>query len=316
MWLNSRRHKLIELQGSFSYGVNATFYLMSPRSRSNKQYCPRYFHVNCTVRNASSPSSRAWLDRQHKDQYVQKAHDLGLPSRAYFKLEEINEKLFYPAISKKDKKVSYRRLIQPGMKILDLGAAPGGWSVYASSQLNHSLGGAVVSVDLLPLSFDVTDRIHHGLDGKFEFIEGDFTQNNTRLEIINAFTRFSSGKDADECTKATSQHCKANLIISDMAANFTGDQSTDAIRTINLCEQSLAFAAGDSCFESSYLPRKDEGMLMKNGSFLCKYFLCGKENEQDLMNAAKRVFKSIHLLKPNASRKESSEMYLLGLSKK
>jgi 23S rRNA (uridine2552-2'-O)-methyltransferase len=55
---------------------------------------------------------------------------------------------------------------------------------------------------------------------------------------------------------------------------------------------------------------------MKNGSFLCKYFLCGKENEQDLMNAAKRVFKSIHLLKPNASRKESSEMYLLGLSKK
>ena len=107
---------------------------------------------NCIFRHVSIQSSKAWLDRQHKDPYVQKAQDLGLPSRAYFKLEEINEKFFYPVTSKKGKKkTSYRRLIQPNMLVMDLGAAPGGWSVYTASQLDPAKGGAVISVDLLPM---------------------------------------------------------------------------------------------------------------------------------------------------------------------
>lgn len=268
---------------------------------------------NCIFRHVSTQSSKAWLDRQHKDPYVHKAQDLGLPSRAYFKLEEINEKLFYSATSKKGKKkTSYRRLLQPNMLVMDLGAAPGGWSVYTASQLDHAKGGAVISVDLLPLSFDVSDRIQHELNGRFEFIQGDFTHNNIRQQLIDTCDRLLGEVDS----VASTRYHKANLIISDMAANFTGDSSTDAIRTMNLCEQSLEFAAGGSCFDTDYSPRDDDGMLMKNGSFLCKYFSCGQENERDLMYAAKRVFKSIHLLKPNSSRKESSEMYLLGFSKK
>lgn len=266
-----------------------------------------------TSRNVSNQSSKAWLDRQHKDPYVQKAHNLGLPSRAYFKLEEINEKLFYSAMSKRAKKtMSYRRLIHPNMLILDLGAAPGGWSMYASTQLNHLAGGAIVSVDLLELNEDVTAKIQDEMDERFEFIQGDFTHDKIRLQIMDAFERLS-GK-ADTCCKTFDQQ-KANIIISDMAANFTGDSITDAIRTINLCEQSLVFSAGSNCFDATYSPKENRGMLRKNGSILCKYFLCGKENERDLMEAAKRVFRSVHLLKPQSSRKDSSEMYLLGFDK-
>ena len=269
-----------------------------------------------TVRNTSSHSSKAWLDRQLKDPYVQKAQDIGVPSRAYFKLQEINEKLFYPAVSKKGKNISYRQLIKPNMLVLDLGAAPGGWSVYASSQLKHMLGGAVVSVDLHPFNPDVANAIYDEMDGNFEFIQGDFTKDNIRHKIMNAFARLSVDIESKHNIEKASDQRKANLIISDMAANFTGDSATDAIRTMNLCEYSLQFAAGEYCFDSSYSSHDDDGVLMKNGSFLCKYFSCGKEQERDLMDAAKRVFRSVHLLKPNASRKESSEMYLLGFNKK
>lgn len=265
-----------------------------------------------TARGASNQSSRAWINRQLKDPYVQKAQDLALPSRAYFKLEEINETLFYSAISKKGKnKSSYRRLIQPNMTVLDLGAAPGGWSIYASSKLDSISGGSILSVDLLPLISDISSRIHTSINGRFKFIQGDFSHNEIRDEIKMALGNLSRGTT---CNSIEQQ--KANLIISDMAANFTGDSLTDAIRTINLCEQSLEFAAGGNCFDASYSPIQEDGMLTKNGSFLCKYFSCGKENEKDLMDAAKRVFKSIYLLKPNSSRKESSEMYLLGYNKR
>lgn len=269
-------------------------------------------HNSITSRNVSSQSSKAWLDRQHEDPYVQKAHKLGLPSRAYFKLEEINEKLFYSAVSKRaNKSMSYRRLIHPNMLILDLGAAPGGWSVYASTQLNHVVGGAIVSVDLIELNEDVTSRIQDKMDERFEFIQGDFTHDKVRSKIMGALQRFSGKSD----TCRTPDQQKANIIISDMAANFTGDSITDAIRTINLCEQSLEFSAGGKCFDATYSPKENSGMLRKNGSILCKYFSCGKENERDLMEAAKRVFRSVHLLKPNSSRKDSSEMYLLGFDK-
>ena len=243
---------------------------------------------------------------------MRKAQDLALPSRAYFKLEEINEALFYSAISKKGKN-SYRQLIQPNMTVLDLGAAPGGWSIYASSKLNSKSGGSIVSVDLLSLNSDVIARINANTNGRSKFIQGDFSHYKIQDEIKEALGRLSKGMTRTHSI----EHHKANLIISDMAANFTGDSLTDAIRTMNLCEQSLGFAAGGRCFDASYSPHQvDHGMLAKNGSFLCKYFSCGKENERDFMNAAKRVFKTIHLLKPKSSRKESSEMYLLGYNKR
>ena len=107
-----------------------------------------------------STSSHSWLQRPSKDPHVQKARDLSLPSRAYFKLQQINETLL--SVATKSPK---RRLIQSNMRIVDLGAAPGGWSIYASTQLDPTLGGAVVAVDLLPLSPEVLSRMHRGLGG-------------------------------------------------------------------------------------------------------------------------------------------------------
>ena len=110
-------------------------------------------------------------------------------------------------------------------------------------------------------------------------------------------------------------HSQVDCIISDMAANFTGDKLTDALRTINLCEDSMMFAAGPSCFdeldhEEDESIKSTEGLLRHGGSFLCKYFACGQENEHDLMTAAKTRFKYSTVVKPPASRKESAELYL------
>ncbi len=241
-----------------------------------------------------SKSSQNWIQRQQKDPYVQKAQALGLPSRASFKLQEINE-IHYPALMKK-KGISAtgknKRLLQPRMNVVDLGASPGGWSLYASYQVKE---GIIVAVDLLPL-----DETKISLNmPNFDFIQGDFTKSETKQLIIDAL-----------------QNERANLVMSDMAQNFLGDSQTDALRTLNLCEQALVFSAGGSCFDSSYSPNAEEGMLAPGGSFLCKFFSCGKENEEDLMQAAKRTFRTVHVIKPKASRKESSEMYLLAINKR
>lgn len=294
-------------------------------------------------KHSRSQSSTIWLERQRKDPYVAMAQDQGLPSRSYFKLQEINE-LHYPAlrsktnVKRKMRKDSNRTnnstppkcktLIQPGFLVLDLGAAPGGWSLYASTQLQHNLGGAVVAVDLLSLdeslhsinnTTDISSRIPANLQSNFHFIQGDFTKVETHTRIMDAFANVSSGRESStivngECDVVS---CRLpNLVLSDMAANFTGDSLTDAIRTINLCEEALAFAAGSTCFDSPHSSTQDHdsrGVLEDGGAFLCKYFACGKEHEADLMSATRRAFRSVHAIKPSASRKESSEMYLLAL---
>ncbi|KAL9182728.1 hypothetical protein ACHAXT_004007 [Thalassiosira profunda] len=271
-----------------------------------------------------SQSSNQWRQRQEKDPYVQRAKELGWPSRAAFKLQEINEDHFPALMAKAAKKQQKKgkgrnpsgklpkRLLRPGTSVLDLGAAPGGWSLYASTQLQPVRGGAVVAVDLLPLDetlqsnhSDIALRIDANLQGRFRFVQGDFANSVTREQIMDAFAELANEKGEG------SSH-RPELILSDMAPNFMGDNQTDALRTLNLCEQALAFAAGHNCFDSSYSARNDDdGMLAPGGSFLCKYFFCGKENEADLMDAAKRAFRSVHTIKPKASRKESSEVYLL-----
>ena len=251
-----------------------------------------------------------------KDPYVQKALEENLPSRSSFKLKEINEDNYLALLRKLEKKRKGRvsnkqkRLIQPDMLVVDLGACPGGWSLYTSTILKPNLGGSLIAVDLLPLDetlqsqhSDVYARIKDNLQSSFQFIQGDFTDNHTRWQI----------KDA--CSNNIS---KPDLILSDMAANFSGDSSTDALRTINLCEQALAFSCGADCFDESYSATNDNrsGVLKRGGAFLCKYIKCGKENEADLFDAAKRSFRSVHTVKPKASRRESSEQYLLALDYK
>lgn len=144
---------------------------------------------------AKDSSSNAWRRRQDSDQYVKRAQAEGWRSRAIYKLSEIHER---------------ESLMRRGANVLDLGAAPGAWSQYASKIVGP--GGRVIAVDLLPI-----DAI-----AEVEIIEGDFRDE----EILNKVL-----------------HCIGNdrfdLVMSDMAPNITGMRSVDQPRSMYLVE--LAF---------------------------------------------------------------------------
>ena len=201
-----------------------------------------------------------------------------------------------------------RFILNPGSTVLDLGAAPGGWSKYAAKNIQSE--GLLVAVDLLPLDDKTVSAIEKDPDGPlFHIIQGDFTTNEVKEELIDLIDTYGEEHERRG----------VDCIISDMAANFTGDKMTDALRTMNLCEDALMLAAGRSCFDERYIAGTDEnedGILRKGGSFLCKFFSCGQENEKDLKDATKRHFKQSTVLKPKASRKESAEMYLLAIDYK
>jgi 23S rRNA (uridine2552-2'-O)-methyltransferase len=136
----------------------------------------------------------------------------------------------------------------------------------------------------------------------FYTVKGDFTSKDIKertLEIL-------SSRVNEEDKRKT---LEINCVISDMAVNFTGDQLTDALRTMNLCEEALMFAAGSSCFDDEPVA-DDASLLCQGGTFLCKFFACGQSYEEDLMNAAAKSFEYTSIIKPNASRKKSAEMYL------
>ncbi|MCG7938345.1 MAG: 23S rRNA (uridine(2552)-2'-O)-methyltransferase RlmE [Candidatus Thiodiazotropha lotti] len=145
-----------------------------------------------------SKSSRKWLDRHFNDTYVKQAQKAGYRSRAAFKLLEIQEK---------------DRLIKPGMKVVDLGAAPGGWSQIVRDLVGEK--GQVFALDILPM-----DPI-----AGVEFIQGDFRE----TEPLESLRNLLDGAAID-------------LVISDMAPNVTGMASVDQPRSIYLCELALDFA--------------------------------------------------------------------------
>jgi 23S rRNA (uridine2552-2'-O)-methyltransferase len=143
-------------------------------------------------------SSRRWLKEHESDVFVKKAREAGYRSRAIFKLEEIQRT---------------DRLIRPGMTIVDLGAAPGGWSQYAARLLNGR--GRVIALDVLPM-----DPI-----AGVEFVQGDFTE-ETVLEGL--LQRLGAGG--------------AQLVMSDMAPNMSGIADVDHDRSMHLVELALDFA--------------------------------------------------------------------------
>jgi 23S rRNA (uridine2552-2'-O)-methyltransferase len=149
------------------------------------------------LRKASgrSPSSQRWLTRQLNDPYVQAAQREGWRSRAAFKLIELDARF---------------HLLAPGMRVVDLGAAPGGWVQVAL----HRGAARVVGLDLLPIA---------PIAGA-ELIEGDFTDPAMPGRLSRAL-----GGGAD-------------LVLSDMAPNTTGHAATDHLRILALAEQALAFA--------------------------------------------------------------------------
>jgi 23S rRNA (uridine2552-2'-O)-methyltransferase len=146
-----------------------------------------------------SRSSARWLAEHDADPYVKRAHAEGWRSRAAFKLEEIQRS---------------DRLLRPGMTVVDLGAAPGGWSQYAARLLSGK--GRVIALDLLPMP---------ALPG-VEFLQGDFGEEGT-LERLRALL---AGSQVD-------------LVMSDMAPNMSGMADVDHDRSMHLVDLAVEFAA-------------------------------------------------------------------------
>lgn len=143
-------------------------------------------------------SSRRWLDEHFDDEFVKRAQAEGWRSRAVFKLEEIDGK---------------DRLLKPGMTVVDLGAAPGGWSQYAARKVGRT--GRVLALDILPME---------PLEG-VEAMQGDFREEGA-LEDLRR--RLREGR--------------ADLVLSDMAPNISGMAAVDQPRAMYLAELALELA--------------------------------------------------------------------------
>jgi len=206
-------------------------------------------------------SSRAWLTRQISDPYVARAKREGLRSRAAFKLAEIDDRY---------------KVLKPGARVVDLGAAPGGWSEIAAHRVGT--GGRVVALDILDMK---------PLPG-VEFLQLDFLDPSApqRLEAM-----LGVGGGGKSLGKA---NAKADIVLSDMAANATGHRQTDHLRIMARAEAAADFA---------------RQVLAPGGAFLCKVLQGG--TEATLLAELKRDFSSVKHVKPPASRGDSAELYLL-----
>ena len=200
-------------------------------------------------------SSTLWLDRQLNDPYVARAKREGYRSRAAYKLIEIDSK---------------QHLFKPGMRVVDLGAAPGGWSQVAAARVKSVEGkGQVVAIDLLAME---------AIAG-VEFLMLDF-MDETAPSRLTAMLRDG----------------RADIVLSDMAAQGTGHVGTDHLRIMGLAEAAAEFACE---------------VLSPGGAFVCKVFQGGME--RDLLDRLKRAFATVKHVKPPASRQESAEMYVVAL---
>jgi 23S rRNA (uridine2552-2'-O)-methyltransferase len=152
-----------------------------------------------------SKSSSRWLQEHHQDEYVLKARAQGYRSRAVFKLAEIQHK---------------DHVLKPGQLVLDMGAAPGSWSEYASTIIGDN--GKIIALDLLPLEpiAGVT------------FLQGDFTEQETLDRLL-----------------ALIGDRRCDLVLSDMAPNLSGMESVDQPRSIYLAE--LAFDLAENFLNST-----------------------------------------------------------------
>ncbi len=169
--------------------------MVAQRQGEPNAYCMQTLPSYNMRTMSRSKSSKRWLQEHHQDSYVLKARQQGYRSRAVFKLE---------AIQQKD------HILKPGQLVLDLGAAPGGWSEYAR-QIVGDLG-RVIALDLLPVE---------PIAG-VESIQGDFTEQQTLNELL-----------------ALIGDHRCDLVLSDMAPNLSGIHSVDQPRSIYLAE--LAF---------------------------------------------------------------------------
>ena len=194
--------------------------------------------------------SKQWAQRHVSDTYVKQAQQSGYRARAAFKLEQIDQRY---------------RLIKPGMRLIDLGAAPGSWCQYAVKKTG--LKGRVIGVDLLPIK--AIEQV--------KLIQGDFGDSQTQAQILDLL-----------------DHSPADLILSDMAADLTGIRITDQANMENIL---------NNVINSLNIFLKPEGCL------LIKVF----EGQMlaEVRKSLNSLFNKVISIKPEASRKQSKEFYLL-----
>lgn len=212
----------------------------------------RVLRTKIKKKSGLKESSRRWLERHMNDPYVQRSKAEGYRSRAAYKLIEIDDKY---------------KLLKPGMRIIDLGAAPGGWCQVAAARVKSSADApSVVGIDYLEMD---------AVPGA-SILQMDFLDDDAPARLVEAL-----GGEPD-------------VVLSDMAAPTTGHRRTDHLRTMHLCEVAADFAMS---------------VLRPGGHFLAKTFQGGTET--GLLDALKKNFRTVHHVKPQASRAESVELYLL-----
>jgi 23S rRNA (uridine2552-2'-O)-methyltransferase len=166
-----------------------------------KTAAPRRLAVRVRTAKGRKTGSTRWLQRQLNDPYVDEARRRGYRSRAAFKLTEIDDRY---------------RLLKPGMIVLDLGAAPGGWSQIAAERVGSAEGkGQVLAVDLSAME---------------------------PLPGVEVLTQDVSANDAPAAIRAALKGGRADIVLSDMAAPATGHRSTDHLRVVALVESALDLA--------------------------------------------------------------------------
>lgn len=189
-----------------------------------------------------------------RDYFFKKAKAENYAARSIFKLEEMDQRF---------------KLIRPGMKILDLGAAPGSWAQYSSKQVGKT--GRVLGIDLQPIKITLPNAL---------FIMADMRQ----LDLARVMEKHGIAPPFD-------------IVMSDMAPKTTGIKLTDQMRSVELCELALETA---------------EKFLKPNGHFICKLF--HSEEFERFRALMKPKFKIIHILRPESTRKESKEIFLVGMN--
>jgi len=192
--------------------------------------------------------SKNWVNKQRRDIYVRQSKVDGYRARSAYKLIEIDEKF---------------KIFKGGMFVLDIGAAPGSWSQYASKVIKP---GKVVAIDLKEI-----EAIKNTIQ-----IKGDFTDPNIQKKIKNFLD-----KDLD-------------VVMSDMAVNTTGIKNLDAIQTGELCKEAMIFS---------------KEVISQDGFFISKIFMGSSFNE--IVALGKKIFREVKVFKPQSSRKDSKESFII-----
>ncbi|WP_119154446.1 RlmE family RNA methyltransferase [Caldimonas tepidiphila] len=220
------------------------------------------------IKTKSKKVNKAWLNDHLTDPYVKLAQKEGYRARAAYKLKEIDEEL---------------KLIRPGQVVVDLGAAPGAWSQYLRRKFAPKeagsggaavgeLNGTIIALDLL--DFEPIEGV--------TFLQGDFREEAVLRELEAAL----AGRPVD-------------VVVSDMAPNLSGIESSDAARITHLVELAVEFS---------------QAHLKPQGALVCKVF--HGSGYSQLVKLFKDHFRVVKPLKPKASRDKSAETFLIGMGLK